>query len=213
MTDRRSPVEALLARVGGVRGLIHTSLPVTVFAAVSGTFGLQPAVIASLATAAAVLVWQLARKESLRPSLHGFTTVVVCAAFALVTGRTKDFYLPGIWTYLVLGIVFTISLVVRWPLIGVGFAWFTGRDTTWRRTPAVRRAFDLATAVMAIASWTRFLVQYHFYDTDQEGLLAIARIAMGWPIFLLTSTVIYLSVRRALRALPRTRAEGDEARA
>jgi hypothetical protein len=58
---------------------------------------------------------------------------------------------------------------------------------------------------MATASWSRFLVQNYLYDTDQEALLAAARIAMGWPIFLVTSTAIYLAVRLAIRALPRSR--------
>lgn len=57
---------------------------------------------------------------------------------------------------------------------------------------------------MATASWSRFLVQYHFYDTDQAGLLAVARVAMGWPIFLVTSSAIYFAIRTALRALPRS---------
>lgn len=58
---------------------------------------------------------------------------------------------------------------------------------------------------MATASWSRFLVQNYLYDTDQETLLATARIAMGWPIFLITSSVIYLAVWMGIRALPRER--------
>jgi hypothetical protein len=60
---------------------------------------------------------------------------------------------------------------------------------------------------MAAASWARFLVQNYLYDTNQEGLLAVARIAMGWPIFLVTSSVIYIAVRVAIRALPRVNAQ------
>jgi hypothetical protein len=83
----------------------------------------------------------------------------------------------------------------------------TGRDGAWRCVPRVRWAFDIATAVMATASWSRFLVQNYLYDTDQEGLLAAARLAMGWPIFLVTSSAIYVAVRVAIRALPRAGAE------
>lgn len=204
MTDTRTPVDALLARAGGVRGLVYSSLPVTIFAATSQLLGLGPALAAALGVAALILVWQLFRRESPRPALFGFAAVAVGAAFAYVTGKAKDFYLPGIWMYLFLAIAFTASLLIRRPLVGVGWAWITGRDGTWRTVPRVRRAFDAATATMATASWARFLVQYYLYDTDQAGLLAVARIAMGWPIFLVTSTVIYLAVRAAIRALPRT---------
>jgi hypothetical protein len=49
----------------------------------------------------------------------------------------------------------------------------------------------------------------HLYDTDQAGMLAVARIAMGWPVFVVTSTVIYLAIRTASRALPRAANAAD----
>ena len=97
-----------------------------------------------------------------------------------------------------------MSVLVRRPLIGVGWAWITGRDDTWRRVPRVRRAFDLVTVMMAVASWARFGVQYYLYDTDQTELLAAARVVMGWPIWIVTSTLIYLAIRTAIRVLPRS---------
>lgn len=191
----------LLARAGGVRGLVSTALPVAAFAPTSALFGLLPAVLAALAAAAVVLVWGLARAESIRPAVLGFAAVALCAGVAWITGRSKDFYLPGIWMYLALAVLFTLSVVVRRPAVGVVWAWFTGRDGSWRGVRRVRRIFDGATLMMAAVSWARFGVQYHFYDSDREALLAVARIAMGWPVFVVTTTVLYLAVRAATRAL------------
>jgi uncharacterized protein DUF3159 len=198
-----TPLDGLLARSGGVRGMVVTAVPVTAFAATSSVLGLVPAIAAALVVATIILGWQLLRRESTRPALFGFGGVVVCALFALVTGKAKDFYLPGIGMYLLLAIVFTISLLVRRPLVGVVWAWATGRDDTWRRVPRVRLAFDTVTVAMAAVSWCRFLVQYYLYDTDQAELLAVARVAMGWPVFVVTSTMILLTIRYAIRALPR----------
>jgi hypothetical protein len=208
VTDTNPPLAALLAGSGGVRGLIYSSLPATTFAAANAVVDLEWALAAALGVAAVVLVAQLLRRESIRPALFGFAGVAVGAGLAFLTGQAKDFYLPGIWMYLLLAIAFTGSVLIRRPLIGVGWAWVTGRDDTWRRVPRVRRVFDLVTIVMAAVSWARFLVQYHLYDTDQAGLLAAARIAMGWPIFVLTSTLIYLAIRTAIRALPRAAEAG-----
>nr|WP_234794233.1 DUF3159 domain-containing protein [Mycolicibacterium flavescens] len=133
MTERRSPVEALLTRAGGIRGLVYSAMPVAVFAATSTAFGLLPATGAAVGVAALILGWQLLQKESTRPALFGFAGVAACAAVALITGRAKDFYLPGIWMYLGLAIAFTVSLAVRRPLVGVVWAWITGRDGAWRR--------------------------------------------------------------------------------
>jgi hypothetical protein len=207
--DTNTPVAALLARAGGVRGLIHSSLPVTVFAAASAVLDLGWSIAAALGVAAVILAWQLLRRESTRPALFGFAGVALGAVLAFLTGKAKDFYLPGIWMYLFLAIAFSVSVLIRRPLVGVGWAWVTGRDDTWRRVRRVRLAFDLVTMVMALVSWARFVVQYYLYDTDQAGLLAAARIAMGWPIFVLTSSLIYLAVRTAIRALPRTAEAAD----
>ncbi|MDT5212586.1 MAG: hypothetical protein QOK18_825 [Mycobacterium sp.] len=202
--EDRTPIAALLARAGGVSGLVYSSVPVTVFAATSALLDLETAIVAAFAVAALVLFWQLLRRESLRPALFGFGGVALGAGWAFVTGQAKDFYLPGIWMYLLLAIVFTVSVLIRRPLVGVGWAWVTGRDDSWRRDRRVRLIFDLVTAMMALVSWARFFVQYYLYDTDQAGLLAVARIAMGWPVFVVTSTVIYLAIRTAIRTLPHT---------
>ncbi|MGP4053545.1 DUF3159 domain-containing protein [Mycobacterium sp. 4D054] len=203
MTGTPTPASALLARAGGIRGLVYTALPVTTFAALNAVAGLTPALIAAVVAGACVLAWQLVHRESTRPALFGFAGVAVGAGFALVTGQAKDFYLPGIWLYLLMAVLFTGSVIVRRPLIGVVWAWMTGRDGTWRRTRRVRTAFDLVTLMMASVSATRFGVQFYLYDTDQDGMLAVARIAMGWPVFLVTSTLIFLAIRTAMRALPK----------
>ncbi|MGV9801064.1 DUF3159 domain-containing protein [Mycobacterium sp. NPDC003449] len=197
-----SPLDNLLARTGGIRGLIASGLPVTVYATVSALSGRVPAVIAALMTAAIVLGWQLLRRESLRPALWGFAGVAACAGLALVTGQAKDFYLPGIWMALVWAVVLTLSVVIRRPLVGVVWAWATGRDGMWRRVPRVLLAFDVVTAVLASASWSRFLVQNYLYGTNQDELLAVARIAMGWPLALITTAMMLLAARYAMRTLP-----------
>lgn len=189
--------------MGGIRGLVHSALPVTTYAFTAATLGRVPAVIAAIAVAAVILAWQILRRESLRPALWGFAGVALCAGLALATGQAKDFYLPGILVALVTAVLFTGSIVIRRPLVGVVWAWMTGRDGSWRRVRKVRYAFDLVTAVMAVVSWSRFLVQNYLYDSDQADLLAVARLAMGWPLFLLTTTLVVLAVRYAVRALPR----------
>jgi hypothetical protein len=52
-------------------------------------------------------------------------------------------------------------------------------------------------------------VQNYLYDTSQKTLLATAIIAMGWPIFLVTSSVIYVAIRSGDPGIaPRSRLHG-----
>ena len=62
MTGTETPAAALLARAGGIRGLVYTALPVTMFAALNAVVGLMPALIAAIGAGAVVLVWQLYRR-------------------------------------------------------------------------------------------------------------------------------------------------------
>ena len=41
-----------------------------------------------------------------------------------------------------------VSILVRWPLIGVAWHLVTGEGTAWRRNRAVLRAYDLATRML-----------------------------------------------------------------
>ena len=63
---------AVLDQMGGVSGLIYSSLPVLVFVPISSLFGLLPAIGAALGVAALILVWRLARRESAQPAISGF---------------------------------------------------------------------------------------------------------------------------------------------
>lgn len=187
--------------MGGVSGLIYSSLPVLVFVPVSSIFGLVPAIVAALGVAALILVWRLARKESVQPAISGFMGVGICALIAYVVGESKGYFLYGIWMSLLWAVVFFVSVVIRRPLVGYIWSWVNGHDRGWR---GVRRAvlvFDVATITWVLVFAARFIVQRHLYDADETGWLATARIAMGWPLTAVAALVTYLAIRSAQRSL------------
>ncbi len=187
--------------MGGISGLVYSSLPVLVFVPVSSFFGLLPAIIAALAVAAVILVWRLARKESAQPAISGFMGVGFCALIAYLVGESKGYFLYGIWMSLFWAVVFLVSVLIRRPLVGYIWSWVNGHDRSWR---GVRRAvlvFDVATITWVLVFAARFVVQHHLYDADETGWLGVARIAMGWPLTALAALATYLAIRSAQRAL------------
>jgi hypothetical protein len=56
----------------------------------------------------------------------------------------------------------------------------------------------------------RFVVQRVLYDTNHEGWLVVARIAMGWPLAALAALVTFLAIRVAQRALDGLGGDGLE---
>ena len=197
----RNPAQALLGQMGGFSGLIYSALPVAVLVPVNTAFGLLPALFAALGAAALVLIWRLIRRDSLQPALAGFIGVGVSALIAWIVGESKGYFLLGIWTSLLWATVFSLSVLIRRPVVGYVWSWVTGHDRGWRRSRRAVLAFDLATLTWAVVFGARFVVQHPLYDADQTGLLGVARIAMGWPLAAVGALVTYLAIRAAQRAI------------
>lgn len=199
-TDR-SAAEQVLAQLGGVSGLIYSSLPVVAFVGVSSVSSLRPAVGAALAVAALVLLWRLIRRESTQPAVSGFVGVAICAVIAYALGQSKGYYLLGIWTSLLWAAAFAVSVLIRRPVVGYLWSWIGGHDRSWRELRRAVYAFDIATLTWVLVFAARFVVQRLLYNADQTGWLAVARIAMGWPLTACAGVVTYLAIRAAQRAL------------
>jgi hypothetical protein len=209
-SDQHAPpnqtgAQALLAQMGGVSGLIYSSLPVVVFVPVSTTLGLLPAIGAALAVAALVLIWRLWRRESAQPAISGFFGVAVCAVIAYLVGESRGYFLLGIWTSLLWAVVFAASVLMRRPVVGYIWGWFNGHDTGWRKVRRAVWAFDIATLTWVVVFASRFFVQHRLYQADQTGWLGVARIAMGWPLTALAALATLLAIRAAQRAVRRSR--------
>ncbi|WP_436838504.1 DUF3159 domain-containing protein [Nocardia nova] len=189
--------QTLLEQLGGISGLVYSTLPVVVFVPANTLWGLTVAIWTALGVAAGVLVWRLARRSPIQPAISGFIGVAVCAFIAHRTGAAKGYFLFGIWASLVYAGVFLASIVVRWPLAGVIWGVLNGHGHEWRSDRRVMRLYDLATVVWVVLFVARFLVQNHFYDTDATGWLAAARIGMGWPLTAVALLVTVWAVRRA----------------
>ncbi|MBF6348728.1 MULTISPECIES: DUF3159 domain-containing protein [Nocardia] len=196
--ERAEPAQqTLLEQLGGFAGLIYSTLPVLVFVPVNALLGLTVAIWAALGVAGAVLVWRLVRREPIQPAVSGFLGVGICALIAWRVGEAKGFFLFGIYTSLVYGAAFLLSILVRRPLVGVVWGVLNGHGGDWRTDPRVVRLYDLATAAWVLVFGARYLVQHHLYAADSTGWLAAARIAMGWPLTALALVVTVWAVRRA----------------
>lgn len=202
MGDNRFSADRLLAQAGGVSGLIYSSLPVLAFVVASSLAGLLPAICVALATATLVLVWRLIRRDSLQPALSGFFGVAVCALIAYLVGQSKGYFLLGIWMSLLWAVVFTVSILIRRPVVGFLWSWASGRDNSWRRVPRAVYAFDIATVCWTLVFVARFLVQGQLYELGKTGWLGVTRIAMGWPLTALAALATYWAIKAVLRAAP-----------
>ena len=87
-----------------------------------------------------------------------------------------------------------ISLLVRWPLVGVIWESLNGRGTAWRRDRRLMTRYSWATVVWVVIFGGRFALQNWAYGEDAVGWLAFLKIALGYPVFIvgLLATAIIL---------------------
>lgn len=196
--------------MGGITGLIASTLPILVLVPINNYYGLTPALLAALGVAVVIFIWRAARKESLQPAFNALFGVVIGAVIAWLTGDARGYFLYGIWVSLLLFVVAVISIVVRWPLVGVVWKGLNGEDMSWRSVPAARRAYAVATAGWAVVFIARFIVQNALYNDEATGALAAARILMGWPLTGLVLILTIWMVRRANAAVDKNGAEAHE---
>jgi hypothetical protein len=174
----------VLKTIGGVRGLIESLLPGLVFLVIFTLWQqLNTALIASVAVALVFTVVRLVRRGTLTQALTGLAGVAICAIFSRVTGEAKDYYVPGFYTNLAYGAALVVSILVRWPLMGVVFGFIRSENTQWRESRIRARQYAWATWIVAAVFAARLLVQFPLYLADNVPALGAARLAMGVPLY------------------------------
>lgn len=199
----RKPIEeqTLLEQMGGWQGLVSTTLPIVVLVPVNSRWGLGPALIAALAVALIILVWRIARKETIQPAISGFIGVAFCAAIAWFTGDAKGYFLYGIWASLVFAVIALASVLFKWPVVGVIWKGINGENMAWQKVTAARRAYAIATLGWVVIFVARFIVQNNLYNSSDTTTLGIVRILMGWPLTGVVTALTIWMVRRANSAM------------
>lgn len=188
----------------GPAALLDAGLPLALFTLVYTAAGRNLTLSLWVAIGSGVLlaVVRLLRKEPLQNVIAGFLGVGLAAFMANRTGRAEDVFLPGLLINVGYGLAYLVSILVRWPLLGVFVGLVTGQGMAWRRDPALLRAYTLASMLWVGMFALRLAVQVPLYlsGEDQIGWLAGARLVMSWPLFLLVAYLSWLIIRPAYRA-------------
>lgn len=187
--------------VGGVRGLLESTLPGVVFVVVFLASGrlLPPALVAAAGVALAALLLRVVQRTAVTQAVSGLFGVGVGVAWAWWTGRAEDYFAGGLIANAAWLVALLVSLVLRWPLVGVVVALLRAEPMTWRKDPEaarLRRRYWWATWIWVAMFALKLGVQVPLYlqGTAAVGWLGTARLAMGVPLFALTLWVTWLLV-------------------
>jgi hypothetical protein len=184
-------------QIGGLPGLLYSSIPTTVFVVVNSQFGLTAGIWAALAVAALFIVVRAVRKEPLRPAISSLVGIAISSYIAYASGSTRGYFLTDIWWAAGSFLVLAASILIRRPLVGVAWSAMNRLPMAWKKDRKARFGYDLATGALAVVFGSRFLVLNYFYDKDSTGWLAVTKIAMGWPLTGLALIIALWAIRRA----------------
>ena len=203
--------EQISEQLGGVRGLIESSIPVLTFVLLNVLLGesvidlgkreaLYWAIGGAVGTAVLIGGYRLFRRQPVRHAVNGIVGIALGAYLAYRSGDAKDFYLPGILLTLGQVAVFILSVVIRRPLIGYVWGVLANKGKhDWFDNPRLFRTFQWLTLVWAASLFIRAGVQGWLYLADQATAIGVVRILISWPIYAATFAFTVWAIRRVTR--------------
>jgi hypothetical protein len=201
-TPREDGVHPIWAAVGGIRGLIDSSLPTTAFVIANVIGGLRVGIYVAVGISAVLVLIRLARRERLEQAFAGLVAVGVASLIATRLNSASGFFLPGILLQIPYALAAIVSIVIGRPLVGYVAAIVNPSFADWRSVPAVRRAAAYATAIWAAVFLVRIAVMVPLYLADASSALGVAKLAMGWPLWAIAAGASLLLFRQASANLP-----------
>jgi hypothetical protein len=181
--------DKVLNALGGKRGLIDSGLPALVFLIVFNISGkdVDTALYAAVALSILLTLLRLIKRETIQHAFSGLIGVGICALISKRTGNAADFYLPGLWINAAYGLLYAITNLVKWPILGVMLGPILGENLLWRKDPARLNAYIKAGWLWVAMFVARLIVQYPLYKSGNINVLGTARLLMGYPLFILTA--------------------------
>ncbi|MFY9262895.1 MAG: DUF3159 domain-containing protein [Actinomycetaceae bacterium] len=189
----------VMKAVGGGRGITESVLPTVLFLIIFALRAdLMMAIGVAVAAALILIVARAVQRIDVTPALGGLFAVGLSAFMAWRTGQASDFFVWGLLVNLAYLAGILISLLIRWPIIGVFIGFLRGDATSWRKDPEQKLTasrYTLITWLWAGMFAARAAVQLPLYFADATGALGIAKLAMGIPLFALIVWFSWLLVR------------------
>jgi hypothetical protein len=181
----------LSVALGGPRGMVEGAAPFlgfTVAWVITST--LSTSLVVAVGVAVILAVVRLLQRQSLKYVAMAVVPTAIAVLVASRTGRAEDIFLPGILYNGALAVVAVGSVALRAPLVGFLVGMAAGHPTSWRSDRGLVKMTSRLTLVLAVPYVLRFVVQLPLFLSGNVVALAIAKVALGWPLLVAALAVI-----------------------
>jgi len=189
---------AIIAAIGGVRGILESALPGIAFLVLFLlTHELLVSVLVPVALALVFLVARAGARSPLTSAIAGAVGLAITAALTLVTKSAVTNFVPGIIVNLVFLVVLLVTLVARRPLVGLIVGILIPDATGWRGDRARRRVLTGATWLWVGLFGIRLVLEVPLFYAGDVAALGVVRLISGVPLYALFLWLTWLLVRGA----------------
>ncbi|MBZ4018844.1 DUF3159 domain-containing protein [Streptomyces purpurogeneiscleroticus] len=191
--------KAILEAFGGFWGMVDTTVPGLVFVLIyTIKRDIHTAAIIALGLTVLLALVRLARRETLKHAFSGVFGVAFGAVFAMMSGDAKNFYLPGMLYTLGLAVVYVLSALFKYPLIGVLLGPILRENLSWRtRNPGRFKAYTKSTYAWGIILLAKSAILFPLYWWGDATQLGWVKVALGIPPFLLCVYLTWIFLAKA----------------
>lgn len=192
------PLQSL---IGGWRGAVESMLPPFAFViayAVSGS-DLTWAALSSLGIAIVLAGWRITRGERPVRVVGALFVVMLGALVASYTGSAVAYFWPLVLANVLSALAFALSILVRWPLLGVIVGPIVGTGMRWRQDPDLLKAYSRASWIWVLLNVVRAGVQVPLIQGEDLWALAAVR-PVFYVLVILTVLSSWVVIRRSLPA-------------
>jgi hypothetical protein len=200
--------EKIISHFGGVQGLIDSGVPSLVFLiAFDITRNLNSSIIYSLIPAILITVFRVIKRDTLQHAFSGLLGVLICALFAHFSHKATGYYLPSVLKAAGFAILYAVSILVGWPLIGVMLGPILGENMEWRKDPQRKKIYSQASWAWFGLFALRFAILYPLYLSKSVNSLGIATLLVGYPPFFLVVWITWVIIRKVPATIPNSDAK------
>jgi Protein of unknown function (DUF3159) len=193
-------VRAQLSRaMGGRRGMIEAAVPTVTFTfSYIATKEVAVAIALSVTFAVVMLVVRLVQRTTVQYVMNALFGIGVGCFFVWLGGRNGGdasdqalaYFLPGLLYNAGYAVFMVLSILTRWPVVGLLVGAVADDPLEWRKDAQIVRLCSHLTWMLVLPCVLRVLVQGPIYlggraadDADPYvTALGIAKVGMGWPL-------------------------------
>ncbi|MGO1393210.1 DUF3159 domain-containing protein [Agrococcus casei] len=178
--------ESLRELLGGGREALEATIPILAFVlawVLSGN-DVMWASGAAVVSALTIMAIGLVQRRRLRGLMIGLLLTIVAAILAVYMGDGRYFFLVRILSNAASIVIWAISILVKWPFLGIILGAIVGTKTRWRRDPVLLRAYSRASWIWALSYAFRVLVLVAVWDRTSVEVLGIVQALTSYPVLI-----------------------------